>query len=162
MPWTVGRSAVEFLLERGRLERLDPGGATETADAILERAGSRLGTARAALDGGDVDGAFVNAYDAYRMSAESLLARQALRSTGGEGAHVTVENAISAQFAGEITVFAKPTFERFRRLRHAAQYFDPGQPDVTEADARWAIETAAAAVDGTRGVSAMPEISRFE
>jgi hypothetical protein len=42
-------------------------------------------TAAAALTGGDIDGAYVAAYDAYRMAAESLLARQGLRATGGDG-----------------------------------------------------------------------------
>ncbi|OFW65597.1 MAG: hypothetical protein A2Z12_02165 [Actinobacteria bacterium RBG_16_68_21] len=148
-----GRTTVEYLLEVGRLKQLDPSGAAVTAEAILERASARLSTARAALTGGDVSGAFVNAYDAYRMSAESLLARQALRSTGGEGSHVTVEDAVSAQFSDQVAVFAKPTFERFRRTRHAAQYFDPGAPEITPADARWAIDTATGAVDGSRRIN---------
>ena len=78
-----------------------------------------------ALEGGDVDGAYVAAYDAYRMAGESLLARQGLRATGGDGSHVTVEDAVSAQFAADIPAFVKPTFERLRRTRHSAQYFDP-------------------------------------
>ena len=53
----------------------------------------------AALAGGDVDGAYVAAYDGYRMAAESLLARQGLRARGGDGSHMTVEDAVSAQFA---------------------------------------------------------------
>jgi hypothetical protein len=57
--------------------------------------------------------------DAYRMAAESLLARQGLRATGGGGSHMTVEDAASVQFAEEIPAFAKPTFERFRRTRHS-------------------------------------------
>ncbi len=45
------------------------------------------------------------------------------------GSHMAVEDAVSAQFRAEIPAFAKPTFERFRRARHSAQYFDPsGQP----------------------------------
>jgi hypothetical protein len=65
-----------------------------------------------------VDGAFIAAYDAYRMAAEALLARQGLRATGGDGSHMAVEDAVSAQFGTEIPAFAKPTFERFRRARH--------------------------------------------
>jgi len=52
----------------------------------------------------------VAAYDAYRMAAEALLIRQGLRATGGEGSHVTVEDAISGQFAKQIPGFAKSTF----------------------------------------------------
>jgi len=62
-------------------------------------------TATAALAGGDVDGAYVAAYDAYRMAAEALLARQALRATGGDGSHMAVEDAVSAQFRAEIPAF---------------------------------------------------------
>ena len=87
-------------------------------------------TATAALAGGDVDGAFVAAYDAYRMAAEALLARQALRATGGDGSHMAVEDAVSAQFGAEISAFTKPTFERLRRARHSAQYFDPSAPPL--------------------------------
>ena len=100
----------------------------------------------AALAGGDIDGAYVAAYDAYRMAAESLLAQQGLRAIGGDGSHMTVEDAISAQFAEEIPAFAKPAFERFRRTRHSALYFDPKAAPITRADASWAIEKATAAL----------------
>lgn len=63
---------------------------------------------------------------------------------------MTVEDAVSAQFAAEIPAFAKPTFERFRRTRHATQYFDPDAAPITEPDAKWAIEKAAAALAGVK------------
>jgi len=126
----------------------------------MVRAELRLATAAAALDLGDVEGAFAAAYDAYRMAAESLLVRQGLRATSGEGSHMTVEDAISAQFAGEIDAFAKPTFERFRRTRHTAQDFDPDAPEITEHDAAWAIATAQSAVGGTPRVS--ENLGRFD
>lgn len=97
---------------------------------------------------------YVAAYDAYRMAAESLLARQGLRATGGEGSHMTVEDAVSAQFAENIPAFAKPTFERFRRTRHSAQYFDPKAVPITRPDASWAIEKATAALSGVRALLA--------
>ena len=150
--WEPGRSAVEYLIRTARLERL-AGDVASAADVVLGRAARRLTTAQAGLRGGDVDGAFVAAYDAYRMAAESLLVRQGLRATGGEGSHVTVEDSVSAQFSAEIPAFAKPTFERFRRTRHAAQYFDPNAPDITVDDTTWAISTAGSAVDGTRQLS---------
>ena len=85
---------------------------------MLDRAERRLTTALAGLGGGDVEGACVAAYDADRMTAESLLMRQCLRSTGAAGSHVTVEDAVSAQFASAVTTLAEPTFERFRRMHH--------------------------------------------
>jgi len=148
--WPVGDRTVSFLIERGRLEPIravDPGVAASTA---LDRATRRLGTAAAGLDLGDADGAYAAAYDAYRMAGEALLLRQGLRATGGEGSHMAVEDAVSAQFAGEIKEFAKPTFERIRRTRHAAQYFDPSAPPIEAADADWAIATSRRAVEGSR------------
>ena len=118
-------------------------------------------TATAALAGGDVDGAYVAAYDAYRMTAEALLARQALRATGGDGSHMAVEDAVSAQFRAEIPAFAKPTFERFRRTRHSAQYFDPAAAPITKSDASWAIEKATAALSDVKALLAASPPERF-
>lgn len=81
------------------------------------------------------------------MAAESLLVAQALRATGGDGSHMTVEDAISAQFADVIPGFAKPTFEYFRRTRHAAQYYDPSDGEISVEDAAWALSTAGAVVE---------------
>ncbi|HEY6493031.1 MAG TPA: hypothetical protein VIZ43_07135, partial [Trebonia sp.] len=134
--WVKGEQTVRYLISRSRLEGFESTGLDVLAETLVERAARRVGTtARAALDGGDVDGAFVAAYDAYRMTAEALLARQGLRATGGDGSHVTVEDAVSAQFSGRIHAFSKPYFERFRRTRHSAQYFDPGAAPITEPDA---------------------------
>ena len=69
MRWTVGESVVEFLLERGRLERV-ASDVDAACQALLERAAKRLETARAAMAGEDWEGAFANAYDVYRMAAE--------------------------------------------------------------------------------------------
>ena len=53
---------------------------------------------------------------------------------------MTVEDAVSAQFAEDIPAFAKPTFERFRRTRHSAQYFDPKATPITRPDASWRLK----------------------
>ena len=149
--WDTGQRTVEYLVGRNRLESFEAGDLAAQAATLLSRATRRVGTtATAALAGGDVEGAYVAAYDGYRMAAESLLARQGLRATGGDGSHMTVEDAVSAQFAAAIPAFAKPTFERFRRTRHSAQYFDPTAAPITESDAAWAIGKAKAAVAGTQ------------
>ncbi|MEA2829227.1 MAG: hypothetical protein QOG43_3666 [Actinomycetota bacterium] len=151
-----------FLIDRGRLESiqvLDPAAAASTA---VERGTRRLRTATGGLEAGDPDGAYAAAYDAYRMAAEALLIRQGLRASGGEGSHVTVEDAVSAQFAGDIEEFAKPTFERFRRMRHMAQYFDPSAAPTTVEDAEWALERSRGAIDGVRELLAANPPDRFE
>jgi hypothetical protein len=92
---------------------------------------------------------------------KSLLGRQGLRATGGDGSHMSVEDAVSAQFAAEIPAFAKPTFERLRRTRHTAQYFDPSSAPITRADAEWAIEKAKAALSGVKDLLAGRTPGRF-
>lgn len=149
--WEKGERTIQYLVDKGRLESIEAADLGALAGALVRRAALRVGTtASAALAGGDIDGAYVASYDAYRMAAESLLAQQGLRATGGDGSHMTVEDAVSAQFATEIPAFAKPTFERFRRTRHSAQYFDPDAAPITRADAAWAIEKATATLSGVR------------
>ena len=160
--WAKGERTVQFLISRGRLESVEVDDLAASADALIARAALRVeATAAAALRAGDVDGAYVAAYDAYRMAAESLLVRQGLRASGGDGSHMTVEDATSAQFGKDIPAFAKPTFERLRRTRHAAQYFDPSAAPITTSDASWAIEKAKAALSGVKALLATSPPQRF-
>jgi HEPN domain len=159
--WQRGEQTVRFLLGRGRLETLEAVSLDEASDALLERANRRHATAQAAIELGDLAGAYSTAYDAYRIAAESLLARQALRATGGNGSHVTVEDAVSAQFAAEIPAFAKATFEQLRRTRHSVQYFDPDAAPVTDSDTRWAIDKAAEALSGVGVLLSQQVLDRF-
>jgi hypothetical protein len=160
--WATGERTVQFLIDRDRLESFEAEDLAGLTEALVERAALRVDTtAAAALAGGDVDGAYVAAYDAYRMAAEALLARQALRATGGDGSHMTVEDAVSAQFKAEIPAFTKPTFERFRRARHSAQYFDPSAPPLTASDATWAIEKAKEALSGVKALLAASPPKQF-
>ena len=57
--------------------------------------------------------------------------------------------------------FAKPTFERLRRARHSAQYFDPSAAPLTESDATWAIEKAKEALSGVKELLAAAQPERF-
>ena len=71
--WGKGERTVQYLVDRTRLESFEAkkGNLGELADALIGRAARRVGTtAAAALAGGDVDGAYVAAYDAYRIAAE--------------------------------------------------------------------------------------------
>jgi hypothetical protein len=81
--WAKGQQTVQFLVDRNRLESFEAEDLAALTEALIGRAVLRVETtATAALTGGDVDGAFVASYDGYRMTAEALLARQALRATG--------------------------------------------------------------------------------
>lgn len=91
--WGKGERTVQYLVDRARLESFEARNLGELGHALIGRAARRVETtAVAALAGGDVDGAYVAAYDAYRMAAESLLARQGLRAAGGDGSHMAVED----------------------------------------------------------------------
>ena len=159
---TDGRKTIEFLLGRGRLERIDGTTTGDSAAAIIGRAARRLLTADGGLQAGDVEGAFAAAYDAYRMAAEALLVRQGLRATGGDGSHMTVEDAISGQYANLIPGFAKPTFERLRRTRHSAQYFDPTSAEISAEDSAWALSTARSVVEAVGQLLAVDPPGPFE
>ena len=74
--WSPGEQTINFLLQRGRLEPISVADVTSAAATALDRASRRLRTATAGLQGGDLEGAFAAAYDAYRMAAESLLMHQ--------------------------------------------------------------------------------------
>jgi hypothetical protein len=160
--WARGERTVQYLVDQNRLESFAAEDLAALTEALLRRAVLRVETtATAALAGGDVDGAYVAAYDAYRMAAEALLARQALRATGGDGSHMAVEDAVSAQFAADLPAFGKPTFERFRRARHSAQYFDPSAAPLTASDATWAIGKAKDALSGVKALLAASPPERF-
>ena len=69
-------------MDKGRLESFEADDPAALTEALLGRATLRVETtAAAALQGGDVDGAYVAAYDAYRMAAETLLARRGVSSS---------------------------------------------------------------------------------
>ena len=57
--------------------------------------------------------------------------------------------------------FTKPIFERFRRTRHTAQYFDPSAAPITTPDAEWAIEKATAALAGAQALLSAKPPERF-
>ena len=137
-----GTNTIEFLVGRNKLERISTDDLGPATAVLVQRATKRLETAKGALAAEDFDGAFTNAYDVYRMAGEALLLVQGLRATGGDGSHVTVEDAVCAQFGGVVEDFNKAIYECFRQGRHAAQYFDPSKAEKTRPDAGWALSTA--------------------
>jgi hypothetical protein len=156
--WAKGVQTVQFLVDRNRLESFEEDDLAALTEALIGRAALRVeATATAAPAGGDVDGAFVAAYDAYRMTAEALLARQALRATGGDGSHMAVEDAVSAQFGAEIPAFTKPTLSGsgvpvMRRSTSILPRHRSPSPDAT-----WAIGKAKDALSGVKTLlTAMP------
>ncbi len=133
MTWEPGRERIAELLAATELEQLTP--SEETARRLLEDAGRHLATAAAALETGDLAGAYQLAYDALRKSAASLLAVQGLRATS-RGGHLAVQEAVLAQFGSMVR--ALRAFGRIRRARNSFEYPSlttpgPAAEDVTDA-----------------------------
>jgi hypothetical protein len=65
--WARGEQTVRYIVSQNRLESFEARDLEALAEALIARAVLRVEiTASAALTGGDVDGAYVTAYDAYR------------------------------------------------------------------------------------------------
>jgi hypothetical protein len=151
--WPRGQQTIDFYIDRGKLELIADDQLDVFAFEQLEQADARLGTARDALARGkDLGGALSAAYDAFRIAADALLARQGLRASGGDGSHVTVLDSAAAQFDDEIPDFSVAGSENFRTRRHRSQYREIGVPEVTRDDASWAVEKAEHAVAGARNL----------
>lgn len=132
---------------RGEAERLESAGPTAAA-GCLGRAKDRLTATELLLDAGLWESAFTNAYDAYRMAAESMVLALGFRVPAVAGAHRITIDVAQAAVGDASEVFAAASAERFRTGRHEAEYFDPDRSvEKTEADARWAVERASTAVD---------------
>ncbi|WP_420443115.1 hypothetical protein [Candidatus Poriferisodalis sp.] len=158
--WQTGKSAIDYLIKDGRLESVSERGREQAADRLIQDASKRLDSARRLMES-DTGSAFSLAYDAYRMAADSLLALQCLRATGGDGSHRILEDAISAQFGNRIPSFSKPRFEQFRQMRNASQYPDYESPDLTDSDAQWAIDLAGDAVSGAQDLTGVVELGPY-
>lgn len=136
--------------KRGEVEALQSAG-QPAARACLDRAQDRLTAAELLLGAELWESAFTNAYDAYRMAAESVVLAFGFRVPAVAGAHRITIDIAQAAVGGASEVFAGASAERFRTGRHESEYFDPDRSvEKTEADARWAVERAAAAVDSVR------------
>jgi hypothetical protein len=96
------------------------------------------------------ESAYTSAYDAYRMAAEAIVLALGYRVPAVAGAHrITLDVARAGIEEG--AAFEAITADRFRAGRHQAEYFDPDRPvEKTEADARWALSKATAAIDEVR------------
>lgn len=136
--------------KRGEVEALQSAGPS-VARVCLDRAQARLSAAELLLGAELWESAFTNAYDAYRMAAESVVLAFGFRVPAVAGAHRITVDIAQAALGGATEVFAGASAERFRTGRHEAEYFDPDRPaEKTEADVRWAVEKSAAAVDAVR------------
>jgi len=151
--WQKGRADIEQLLASGDLDRVQPSG--DLTDRLLDEAAAHIDTAHAAIDD-DPTGALQIGYDAARKAAIALLAAQGLRGTT-EGGHRAIAAAAAAQFNGTFD-----RLERMRRRRNAAEYPDIDTPEVTDDDARDAIEAAQRMYDAAVGIINSGKLGVFD
>ena len=132
--------------KRGDVEPLTSAGPA-AAEACLDRARDCLASAELLLGADLWESAFTNAYDAYRMAAESTVLALGYRVPAVAGAHRITIDIAQAALGAHADGFATAAAERFRTGRHEAEYFDPDRPvEKTEADARWAVDKADVAI----------------
>ena len=117
--------------KRGELELVSSAG-PEAAEACLARARDRIVAAELLLRANLWESAFTNAYDAYRIAAESIVLALGYRVPAVAGAHRITIDIARAAVGDHADVFAVATAERFRTGRHDAEYFDPDRPRVGE------------------------------
>lgn len=112
--WENGRAEIDRLIAQGRLSKVAAN--RDLADSYLQAARSHVLSATV-LSGSDPEGAFQLAYDAARKALAAILVNQGLRA-GGQGAHLTIYEAVRAQLdppkGKEIRLF-----DWMRRLRNS-------------------------------------------
>lgn len=123
--------AVESMIAAGQLSRVsaDP----QLADAILERAGGRLRSAKRAFADNDLTECASPLWDAVRLACTAILQAEGLR-THGEGHHGAVLTAVTEQY-GHLLAGGLRSGRRLREARRESQYpvlietepVDPGE-----------------------------------
>lgn len=94
--WEPTERGIEYLIERGRLDRVTP--RPQTAEHLLEEARRHLASAQVLAGTADVSLAFVAAYDAARKALSAILAIQGIRAKGGDGGHADAIVDLAARF----------------------------------------------------------------
>lgn len=151
--WQKGQADIEQLLASGDLDRVQPSG--DLTHRLLDEAAAHIDTAHAAIDD-DPTGALQIGYDAARKAAIALLSAQGLRGTT-EGGHRAIRRsrrrAVQRHF---------DRLERIRRRRNAAEYPDIDTPEVTDDDARDAIDAAQRMHDAAVGILNSGKLGVFD
>jgi len=129
---------LNYLLARGRLERIEP--RPSAAEHLLAESRRHLASAQLLLDTDDVSMAFISAYDAARKALTAILALTGMRATGGDGGHAVVADAVRL-----ICPNKKKELQRFdwmRNIRNSTEYPDTDKPTATRQDVGEGITTA--------------------
>ncbi len=112
-------SLIDDLIQRGSVQRVPID--IRAVERLMRDATQHLATASAALERGDLSGAFQLAYDAARKSLTALALSRGLR-TKGEGAHVTLIAVVQTEWSDEPGLEVVGKLDRLRRTRNRAEY----------------------------------------
>lgn len=148
--WPMGEADIEQLIAEGRLEAVT--GAGSDGGPLLEQARKTAATATGLVQS-DPYSAFILAYDAARFACAALLAQQGLRSTI-TGGHLTIENAVRAQFGDGFRPFGA-----LRRRRNELEYLRRPAETTTNEEAEQAAKTAQQLIEAAGKL--LPELSFF-
>ena len=141
--WEPNEGGIEYLVERGRLDRVTP--RRQTAKHLLTEAHRHLASAATLASTADVSLAFVAAYDAARKALSAVLAVQGLRAKGGDGGHTVLLDAVRPQFPDDRQVLQR--FDWMRTVRNNTEYPDFATPSASRDDVADARTAAQAIVD---------------
>jgi hypothetical protein len=141
--WESNHRGVEFLIERGKIERLPV--STAHARHLVEESRRHLASATVLAGTDDISAAFTTAYDAARKALTAILAVQGLRTKGGDGGHTVLLDVVRPQFPDHRPVLIR--FDWLRNVRNNTQYPDFERPTATAADVTAAIPAATQIVE---------------
>lgn len=150
MKWARGADTITTLITEGRLERIS--GTAATGEMHLQSARGLLESAQRETER-NPEASYILAYDAVRKAATALLAQQGLRPKSN-GHHVTVEEAIRAQFNGEFHGIGM-----LRRRRSEIEYPRVPGDDVSVTEVADAIQRTAKILDAADQL--LPQLSFF-
>jgi hypothetical protein len=153
--WAKGADQVTALIETRQMQRVIAD--ADTVAALLGSARRHVESARLTASQ-DPEAAYSLAYDAARKSATALLNHQGLRPTTA-GGHITVVDAIRAQFPG---VPGLTSLDRLRRRRNQAEYPDPRSYDpITPDETDDAIKVAADCIASSERLLELDQLGIF-
>lgn len=145
--WPVGKEEISDLLKSGYLVKIPAN--EEFAENSLQIAETHLKSVKMIISS-DPTGAYQLAYDAARKAGAALLAMQGLRAKS-ESAHVTVAEAVKAQFNGpDRPKAALGKLSQLKRLRTTAEYPSLESGWVTDEDAQFGLELSESIVHEAR------------
>lgn len=143
LDWTPNDRGVAFLVERGKLEHVEPSAAN--ARFLLTESRKHLASAAILAGTDDVSHAFTGAYDAARKALTAILAVQGLRARGGDGGHAVLLDAVRPQFPQQKATLQE--FDWMRDTRNHTEYPDFERPTATSEDLLEAIPAATRIVE---------------